>query len=721
VARTPETQQLIALFNAGRIHDVELEARKLVALDPDFGFGWMALGVALQMQGGDALPMLHKAVALLPDDAEAHNNLGNALRARGQLQDALRCYRRAVELKPDFAEAHSNLGNVFDDLGQLEEAVRCHRRALEINPDVPEAHNWLGIALKDLGRLDEAVQCYQRALALRPEFAEAHGNLGNALKSLGRLEEAIASHRRAVALAPDSAAAHGNLGIALNDLGQLREAVQCHRRALELEPNYAEAHSNLGTALGDLGQLEEAVACHRRALELKPGFPGAHLNLGNALKDLGRLGEALPCYRRALELKPDYVDARSNLLFAMGFLQAQPALAMREEAERYGNYVARSARPFSDWPGLADPDPDRALNVGLVSGDLRNHPVGFFIEGVVTALARDRLKLAVYQTYAKTDEVTERLRRHIPRWAPVMGIADEKLAQRIRADGIDILVDLSGHSAHNRLPAFAWKPAPVQLSWLGYFATTGVPGMDYVLVDPWSVPPGEEAHFTEEVWRLPQTRQCFTPPEAAVEVAALPAQASGQVTFGSFNQLAKLNDAVLEAWARVLRAAPRARLFLKANQLNDAAVQEELRARFARQGIAGARLLFEGFSSRAEYLASYHRVDVALDTFPYPGGTTTMEAMWMGVPVLTLRGDRMLSHQGECLLMNAGLKDWIATDVNDYVSRAVHHAADLAALAKLRLSLRQQLRTSPLLDAPRFARHFEAALRSMWRRRCANA
>ena len=683
-SRSAQRQQLIDLFSAGRVHDAELEARGLVARDPDFGFAWMALGIALQMQGGDALPMLRRAVELMPDDAEAHNNLGNALKDRGQLDDALRHYQRAVALNPDF----------------------------------PEAHHQLGIALKSLGRLEEAAQCYRRALALRPDYAYAHGNLGNALRELGRLEEAIASHQRAVELEPDSAEAHSNLGIALNDVGRLRDAENCHRRALALDPEYAAAHSNLGVALGDLGRLEEAVSSHRRALQLQPDFAAGELNLGNALKDLGRMEEALACYRRALALKPDYTQAHSNLLFAMGFLQDQPPLALREEAERFGRSVARGCRPYTDWPALADRDPLRPLNVGLVSGDLRNHPVGFFIEGVVAALAGSDIRLAAYQTYARADEVTARLKARIPRWTPVMGLDDAALAERIRADGIDILIDLAGHTAYNRLPAFAWKPAPVQVSWLGYFATTGIPGMDYLLADPWSAPPADAAHFSEEVWRLPETRQCFTPPDAPVEVRPPPSLAAGQVTFGSFNQLAKVNDAVLAAWARVLQAAPGARLFLKANQLNDPAAQSGLRARFAARGVDVSRLLFEGFSSRAEYLAAYHRVDVALDTFPYPGGTTTVEAMWMGVPVLALKGDRMLARQGEGLLVNAGMKDWIAADVGDYIERAARRAADSAALSELRMGLRAQLLASPLLDAPRFARHLAAALRGMWQQRC---
>jgi predicted O-linked N-acetylglucosamine transferase (SPINDLY family) len=283
-------------------------------------------------------------------------------------------------------------------------------------------------------------------------------------------------------------------------------------------------------------------------------------------------------------------------------------------------------------------------------------------------------------------------------------------------DGIDILFDLSGHTAFNRLPMFALKPAPVQVAWLGYLATTGLASMDYLIADPWTLPPSEDAYFTEKIWRLPETYICFTAPQVDVPVGELPARSSGHVTFGSFNNLNKLGDAALALWARVLASVPRSRLFLKAKQLGNDAVRQSILDRFAAHGIAPARLILEGFApSRAEHLGAYQRVDVALDPFPYPGITTSVEGLWMGVPLLTMAGGRFVSRQGVGMLMNAGLPQWIAADEDDYAAKAVAHAADLENLAALRAGLREKVLGSPLFDASRFARHFEAALRAMGR------
>lgn len=299
-----------------------------------------------------------------------------------------------------------------------------------------------------------------------------------------------------------------------------------------------------------------------------------------------------------------------------------------------------------------------------------------------------------------------------------MRLSDEALARQIHDDGIDILLDLSGHTANNRLPVFAWKPAPIQAAWLGYFATTGVETIDYLIADPWTLPETEEICFTEKIWRLPETRLCFTPPNVDVPVAPLPALASGHITFGSFNNLAKMNDEVVALWARVLSSVPGSRIFLMAKQLDETAVRQSVIARFATHNINTARLILEVPVPRAEYLAAYHHVDIALDPFPFTGGTTSAEALWMGVPVLTLAGERFLSCQGIGLLMNGGLPEWIAADADDYVVRAVSHAGDLQRLATLRNGLRQQVLASPIFDAPRFARHFEAALRGMWAQWC---
>ena len=348
--------------------------------------------------------------------------------------------------------------------------------------------------------------------------------------------------------------------------------------------------------------------------------------------------------------------------------------------------------------------------------------MGYFIEGVLKSLTTqfaEQLEFYAYSWSPRTDTLTERIKACCQDWRTVVGQSDETLARQIHDDGIDILIDLSGHFDSNRLPMFAWKPAPVQVSWLGYFATTGVAAIDYLIADPWTLPETEEAYFTEKIWRLPETRLCFTPPDIDVEVSPLPALTNGYVTFGCFNSLAKMNDDIVSLWSRVLASVPDSQLFLKAKQLKDDSVRQNTIERFAAHGVDADRLILEGSESRARYLAAYHRVDIALDPFPYPGGTTSVESLWMGVPVLTLAGERFLSRQGVGIVMNAGLPEWIAADTDDYVSRAASHAGDLQRLAALRNKLRQQVLTSPIMDARRFAIHFEAVLRGMWRIWCA--
>ena len=424
-------------------------------------------------------------------------------------------------------------------------------------------------------------------------------------------------------------------------------------------------------------------------------------------------------YRRALEVSPEYADAHSNLLFLHSFRSDQPAELLMSDARGYGHLVARRAATCRAWEN--SPVGERCLRVGLVSGDFQSHPVGYFVEGIVGALAShfsDRIELFAYPSHYRTDALTERIKGCCRGWYSAVGLSDEHLARRIREDRIDILIDLSGHTAHNRLPMFAWKPAPVQVSWLGYFATTGVAEIDYFIADPWTLPKSEEAYFTEKVWRLPETRLCFAPPEVEVAVSELPALNNGYVTFGCFNNLTKMNDAVVALWSQILLLVPESRLLLKSWRLSQTSVQQSVISRFAAHGIGGHRLVLEGASPRAQYLAAYNRVDIALDPFPFTGGATSAEALWMGVPVLTLAGDRLVSRQGVGLLANAGLPDWISVDADDYVRRAVLHVGDLRHLAVLRRELRQKVLTSPLFDSTRFARHFEAALRGMWTQWC---
>jgi protein O-GlcNAc transferase len=705
----------------GQLDEAVAYFRRAVQADPANAATQMNLGDALKALGqlSDAAASYRRALEIMPDDMATLLKLGDVLGDGGDWAGAIASYRCALEIDPDHLGANMGQGIALLELKQHDAAEMWFRRAVDIEPACAEAHSNLGVILKKRRQLDAAAACFRQALAIRPDFAEGHVNLGNVLQALGQIDAAVTCYLRALEIKPDFAQAHSNYGTVLQFLDQLEQAEQRYRRALEIKPDLAVAHNNLGIVLSLVRRLDDSVASYQCAIAAEPDYAEAYANLGGVLKDVGRLDEAMAAIRRALELDSDCVVAHNNLLFIQNYVAHQPAALLLADARRFGDMTTRLARPFTDWPN--SPDPERPLRVGFVSGDLCDHPVGYFLEGVLAALsaqAAGRLELFAYSNGRGEDSTSQRIRACCDGWHSVAFLADEALARLIREDGIDILVDLSGHTALNRLPVFAWKPAPVQVSWLGYFATTGVAAIDYFIADHWTLTPAQEVHFSEQIWRLPETRLCFTPPKADVAVSPLPALSNGYITFGSFNNLSKMNDAVVALWAQVLHAVPGSRLFLKYQQLAEASVRQGTCERFGVHGIAPDRLIFEDYVPRANYLAAYQRVDIALDPFPFPGGTTTVEALWMGVPVLTLAGERFLSRQGVGLLMNAGLPEWVASDPSDYVTRAVAQAGDLQALASLRSGLRQQVLASPIFDAPRFAQHFDAALRAMWRKWC---
>lgn len=702
----------------------------------------------------EALRCYDEAIAKAPGLARAHMNRGNILLACGNTEGALQAYRKALELEPDYAAAHYNIGNAHANLDNHEAACAAYENAIRIQPQFVDAHVALGCSLEDTERSEEAIACYRKALEIDPDYAEVHNNLGRVLLAKGHQDEALLSFDRALELGPDNAEALLNLAIIQKSRGQLQAALSnlrraqklspesveilvnmgdthleleqlddasaCYRKALEIEPDNAVIHNNLGNVHFRLDQFAEAVTCYRRATELRPDFSAAHGNLGAVLKDIGEPLEGLKSVRRSLEIAPEASSVRSNLLFIAHSLEDQLNDDMLfAEAKTFGEIAAQQAKPAFHWNN--QPDPDRRLKVGLVSGDLCLHPVGFFIEGVLHSLAKrasGNLEIFAYSNFPRVDSVTERIKARCQHWKEIFGRTDEEVAKLIQQDQIDILIDLAGHTARNRLPIFAWKPAPIQVTWLGYFATTGVNEIDYLIADPWTLPESEENFFTEKIWRLPETRLCFTPPDINVTIRPLPTLTEPHLTFGCFNNLNKMNDSVVGVWARILAATPNSRLFLKARQLYHPVNREAVVSKFFSHGIDPARLVLEGPVQRANYLAAYNRVDIALDPFPYTGGTTTAEALWMGVPVLTLAGKQFLARQGVGLLGNAGLSDWIATDLDDYVARAVSHASDVEGLAALRLRLREQVLNSPIFDASRFAMHFEEALRGMWKKWC---
>ncbi|MEI6560438.1 MAG: tetratricopeptide repeat protein, partial [Rhodospirillaceae bacterium] len=540
--------------------------------------------------------------------------------------------------------------------------------------DFPEALVNLGMVRRAQGRMDDSVACFEQALHLLPAYPDALNSLGLTLHAMGRTAEAIARYRDALGLRPDFADALNNLGLTLHALGDLEAAVSSYRQAVRCRAGFADALTNLGNALRDMGQVGEALACHHEALRAEPGSVAALNNLGGVLREQGRIDEAVAQYRQSLVLRPDYGDALSNLLFALNGLDTLTPEALFEEHRRLGAELEARALAGVTCPAhTSHRDPERRLRIGYVSPDFRFHSVSQFLLPLLAAHDRAAVEIFCYAGVMVPDAMTERLRGHAEHWLTTVGLSDEALAARIRADGIDILVDLAGHTAHNRLPVLARRPAPVQVSWLGYPNTTGLRSIGYRFVDAVTDPGGTaDALATETLIRLDGGFLCYGPPEEAPEPAPPPCLDRGVVTFGSFNNLSKLQESTLETWAAQLLRLPRARLLLKGQAFADAGSCALIRERFARRGIEGGRIdLVARIPDAAGHLGAYGRIDIALDSFPYNGTTTTCEALWMGVPVVTLLGDRHAGRVGASLLGRLGLDELIGRDRDHYQEIAV--------------------------------------------------
>ena len=555
----------------------------------------------------------------------------------------------------------------------------------------------------------------ERALATLPGFVFGWKALAVARQALGK--DALEAAAQAARLSPGDPEAQVNLGNILREAGRLDEALAALRQAVTLNPRQPAFRLNFANALRAAGQLAAAEAELRAAIGLAPGFAEAHNNLGHTLfGQPGRLPEAIACYRQALALQPDFRAAAENLLFALNYLDGVPPAAMRQTAEQVAARLAAAAPVLPPLPPRPAGFP---LRVGLVSGDFRRHSVGNLLAPVLEALAGEPFEIHVFANQRVEDEVSQRIRAAVAAWHPVWGMSDGALAELVRAQSIDLLVDLAGYTAQNRLAVFAARPAPLQLAWLGYFATTGLGSIDYVLGSPDVTPASEADHFSEKCWRLPHTYYVFEPPALDLAPAA---PRHGAPVLGCFSNLAKLSEPLLSTWCTLLAEVPEATLFLKAPQLASPEVRSALLARFARGGVGAERLRLEAGSSYRDYLEAYREVDLILDTTPFAGGLTSCEALWMGVPVLAWRGDRMIGHQGEMILRAAGLDDFIATDPADYVARAaaaLRRRGEPADLA-LRAGLRSRLLASPLCDVAGFARELSSAWQAMWQRRAAS-
>jgi len=722
---------------AGQLNQAEQLYRQVLQADPGHADAHHLLGVlAYQMGQIDmAIDSMRQALALNPGAAEYHSNLGLAYVGRGQLDQAVASYQRALRLQPHYPEAHANLGNALLQQGQQAEAVAHYTEALRLKPNLAEPRCNLGVVLANQGKVDEAVAHWQEVIRGWPDYPEAHNNLSNALLSQGQADQAVWHARQAIRFRPDFAGAHNNLANALLSQGKLEEAVSHCRQALRFRPDFPEAHYNLGIALRDQGKLEEAVDSYQRALHFKPDFAAAHNNLGDVLLKLGLPELALASIQQALRLQPDLGAAQRNVLFYSNYDPRADPDAVFAAHRRWGQAQESpksEVRSPKSKPPLPTSDighrtsdfhrtlhlPERRLRIGYVSPDLRLHALARYLEPVLAHHDSQQVEVFCYAEVQVPDAVTARLQRLAHGWRSTCHLTDAQVAESIRSDRIDILVDLAGHTRNSRLSVFALKPAPVQATWLGYLNTTGLTTVDYRLTDDGLDPPAQPVRDTEELVRLPGGMCCFGPPADAPAVTPPPALRQGYLTFGSLHNLFKLNASVFDLWSKLLKALPSARLLLFRDALT-APAQARIRREFTQRGIASERLDLRHGSAAPGFLRIYGEIDVGLDAFPCSGGVTTCESLWMGVPVLTLRGVRPAGRNSAALLARVGLNALAVDTPEEYLAFAVRLADDLDQLRQLRTGLRDRM-TTTLCDAVRFTRVLEEAYRTMWRRWCSD-
>ncbi len=648
-------------------------------------------------------------------DLQKQFETGVAHHRAGRLADAQEVYRKVLERDANHAGALNLLGLVAGQLGDDEKAIELIGRAVAIKPEYREAHINLGNSLCRRGRLEEAVTAYKRALELNPKDAISLCNLSAALKDLGKLDGAIEAAGRAIEINPNSAEAYNNLGNALARRREFEEAIAAYQRAIEINPNYLEALVNLGVLWKDRGKLDEAMTPLRRAAQLNPQFSETYNQLGNVLKDMGQMDRAIASYRRAVSLRPNDSSAHSNLLYALHFDPAYDAKMIFEEHRRWNAHHAEPLRKLVR-PHRNEASADRPLRIGYVSPDFCYHPVGRFILPLLAAHDRKEFEIFCYADVARPDGLTEKIRACAGQWKSTMGLSNDAVAAMIRVDQIDILVDLTMHMAGNRMLVFAQKPAPVQATYLAYCSTTGVSTIDYRLTDPHLDPPGmDEGIYSEKTVRLPETYWCYELDAQAPEVTPCPAQANGFVTFGSLNNFCKVSPGALDAWIRLLQAVPGSQLILHAPEGGH---RQRVGEMFKSAGIDPQRVMFVGRVPFVEFLGMHGEIDIALEPFPYTGGTTTCDAAWMGVPTVTLSGRTGVGRSGVSILRNLELPELIAESVEQYVQTASDLAKDLPRLAEVRMSMRERMRGSPIMNRARFARGVEGAYREMWGEWC---
>ncbi len=699
----------------------EKNYQQAIKLKPSFTQAYNNLGT---LQAGLNKPVeaeqnLRHALNIQPDNPNTYRNLGVLIQHQGRLEEAEKAYHQAIELQPDFTDALEDLATLLIQTQRNEDAEPYLLRAIQATPSNSDALVKLGKIYFLREKYIKAGECYNRALIHSPDNVEAHIDLAAVKEKTGELDIALKHYRKAIAIAPNNMRAHNNLSIILCLMGAHEDAMNAANTALHLNPSSPEAYNNLANALYRLGRLEEAVDALKQALHYRHDDAETHANLGRVLLLQGKTKQSLACYQHTVELQPDLSSAHSLLLYSMNYSLE----FSQDEIFKAHTKWAKNHEPVSEQltTHANTAEPERRLRIGYVSPDFRGHSVAFFLEPILANHAHNTFEIFCYSDTFKTDQTTKRMQALSNHWRHCCSLADTDVAQMIIDDQIDILIDLAGHTDNNRLTMFASQPAPIQASYLGYPNTTGLQSIQYLITDQHCDPaPEMDAFYSEQLCRMPNAFFCYQPPANSPAISPAPAIKNGYITFASFNNLAKIGEEVVKLWSDVLKAVPSSRLRIQCLSLNDPPTRTRFEHLFASQEIDTKRIDFSAAKDFDTYLSDHADVDIVLDTFPWNGHTVSCHALWMGVPVITLAGNRHSSRMGLSILTNLDLNDCIANSKPEFIAAAAALCQDSEKLARLRQQLRPRIQASYLCNGQEFTQQLEQQYRSMWHHWCGN-
>ncbi|XP_043701507.1 probable UDP-N-acetylglucosamine--peptide N-acetylglucosaminyltransferase SPINDLY isoform X1 [Telopea speciosissima] len=721
----------------GRLLEAAESYRKALRADPSYKLAseclaivMTDLGTSLKIAGNtqEGIEKYTEALRIDPCYAPAYYNLGVVYSEMMQYDMALGCYEKAAVQRPMYAEAYCNMGVIYKNRGDLELAIACYERCLAVSPNFEIAKNNMAIALTDLGTkvklegdMNQGVAYYKKALSHNWHYADALYNLGVAYGEMLKFDEAVVFYELALHFNPHCAEACNNLGVIYKDRDNLDKALECYQMALSIKPNFCQSLNNLGVVYTVQGKLDAAATMIEKAIVANPTYAEAYNNLGVLYRDAGNISLAIEAYDQCLKIDPDSRNAGQNRLLAMNYINEGNDDKLFEAHRDWGRRFMKLYPLYTSWDNPKDPE--RPLVVGYVSPDYFTHSVSYFIEAPLVLHDYSNYKVVVYSAVVKADAKTARFKDTVLKngglWRDIFGVDEKKVANMVREDKVDILVELSGHTSNNRLGMMACKPAPVQATWIGYPNTTGLPTIDYRITDSLADPLDTRQKHVEELVQLPGCFLCYTPSPEAGPVSPTPALSNGFITFGSFNNLAKITPKVLQVWARILCAVPNSRLVVKCKPFCCDSVGQRFLSTLEQLGLESQRVdLLPLILLNHDHMQAYSLMDISLDTFPYAGTTTTCESLYMGVPCVTMEGSVHAHNVGVTLLSKIGLAHLIAKTEDEYVQLALQLASDFMALSNLRMSLRDLMMKSPVCDGPNFTLGLEATYRNLWRRYC---